>query len=126
MSTSDFLTLEEVVAIHNDLVAEFGGPHGLRDPAALESAVMRPRMGYYDSILEEASALMESLAMNHPFVDGNKRASFFATATFLRLNGLRIVCDDRETHRLFMQLLEARTFDHRQHLICLEAPAEPL
>ena len=48
---------------------------------------MRPQIGYYDNIIEEAAALMESLAMNHPFVDGNKRVAFFATDTFLRMNG---------------------------------------
>ena len=52
---------------------------GLRDMGALASAVMRPQIGYYDSLVEEAAAMLESLAMNHPFVDGNKRTAFYAT-----------------------------------------------
>ena len=65
----DFPTIEEVVAIHDEAVYEFGGSLGLRDMGALASAVMRPQIGYYDTLIEEAAALMESLAMNHPFID---------------------------------------------------------
>ena len=77
---------------------------------ALESAILRPQMGYYDGIIEEAAAMMESLAMNHPFVDGNKRVAFFATAAFLRLNGWFIDCDSREAYDFFMQLFETNSF----------------
>ena len=48
---------------------------------------MRPQIGYYDGFIEEAAALLESLAMNHPFVDGNKRVAFAVTEVFLRMNG---------------------------------------
>lgn len=109
-----YLTIEEVIAIHSDLIEQFGGPTGLRDTAALESAVARPQMGYYDGIVEQASALMESLAMNHPFVDGNKRVAFFATATFLRLNGWFIDCNSREAHAFFMHLFDTGTFRFAQ------------
>ena len=115
MTTSNFLTAEEVTAIHDDLIIRFGGPHGLRDKAALESAVLRPRTGYYDGAIDQAAALMESLTMNHPFLDGNKRVGFFAAATLLRLNGLRIECDSRETHRHLMRLFDDHTF-RRTHL----------
>ena len=77
----------EAIAIHDALIGEFGGTPGIRDEGALASAIMRPQLGYYDSLVEEAAALMESLANNHPFVDGNKRAAFFVTDAFLRLNG---------------------------------------
>ncbi len=69
---SDFLTVDELLTIHYKLIEEFGGSHGLIDIGALESALMRPQTGYYQNIIEEAAAFMESLAMNHPFVDGNK------------------------------------------------------
>ena len=105
-----FLTIEEVLAIHDHQIREFGGEPGLRDFGALESALMRPQIGYYNSIIEEASAMMESLAMNHPFVDGNKRVAFFATDTFLRLNGYHIDCDSLEAHRHFMALFDANSF----------------
>ena len=87
-----YLTKEEVLAIHESSINEFGGLHGLRDENSLESAIMRPKSGYYKNIKEEASALMESGAINHSFVDGNKRISFFATDVFLRLNGYYINC----------------------------------
>ena len=90
--------MEEVIAIHDDLISEFGGAMGLRDLGALESALIRPQMGYYDGLIAEAAALMESLAVNHPFTDGNKRTALGATDTFLRLNGSFIDCDSRETY----------------------------
>ena len=79
---SDFLKLDELLAIHYGLIEEFGGSHGLRDIGVLESALMRPQIGYYQVIIEEAAALMGSLVMNHPFIDGNKRIAFFATDAF--------------------------------------------
>ena len=94
--TRGFPTVEEVVAIHADQIAQFGGAVGLRDMGALESALLRPQMGYYDGPIEEAAALIESLAMNYPFVDGNKRVAFFTTDAFLRMNGTFIDCDSQD------------------------------
>ena len=88
------LTVEEVLAIHQRLLDRFGGPPGVRDLGLLESALYRPRTGYYRDLAEIATALFESLLMNHPFIDGNKRVAFFATDVFLRLNGwkLQVIC----------------------------------
>ena len=105
-----FPTIEEVVAIHEIAVREFGGPQGLRDPGALESALLRPQLGYYNDLIEEAAALMESLAMNHPFVDGNKRTAFYTTDAFLRMNGRFIDCDNQEAYEFFMHLFETHSF----------------
>ena len=74
--TSLFPSFEEVIAIHDDLVEQFGGSMGLRDMGALESALLRPQMGYYDGLMEEAAAMMESLTMNHPLC-GRQQASGF-------------------------------------------------
>lgn len=106
-----FLTLEELLVMHQHLIDEFGGSHGLRDQNALEAAAMRPQTGYYKNIFEEAAALMESLAMNHPFIDGNKRMAFFAADTFLRMNGYYIDCDDQEAYNYFMSLFESSSFE---------------
>ncbi len=84
--------------MHRQLIVEFGGAHGVRDPGSLESAVYRPQIGYYASLTEEASALMESLANNHAFIDGNKRICFAATDTFLRLNGFYLKVESEPTH----------------------------
>jgi len=85
-----FLTLEEVLEIHATLIEKFGGPEGVRDMGLLESALYRPRTGYYGDLIEMAAALFESLFMNHPFIDGNKRVAFFAADVFLRINSATI------------------------------------
>ena len=82
-----FLSVDEVLAIHERMIAEFGGPSGVRDLGLLESALYRPRSGYYDDLMAMAAAMFDSLLMNHPFLDGNKRVAFFATDVFLRING---------------------------------------
>ncbi len=92
-------TTEEVLHLHRLLVARFGGTGGVRDVGLLESALYRPRSGYYESLAEQSAALLQSLATNHPFVDGNKRVAFATTAIFLLMNGFRLQCtaDDGET-----------------------------
>jgi death-on-curing protein len=67
---TDFLTLADVLAIHDDQIERYGGSHGLRDAGLLEAALFRPQTGYYDGLIEESAALWESLAQNHPFIDG--------------------------------------------------------
>ena len=122
----EFPTIEEVIAIHDVAIHEFGGSLGLRDAGALDSALMRPQLGYYNDITEEAAALMESLAMNHPFVDGNKRTAFYATDTFLRKNGHFIDCDNDEAYEFFMQLFETNSFRFAQLHAWLEQHVKPL
>ena len=108
--THDFPTIQEVIVLHDVLINTFGGAPGIRDEGALASALMRPQLGYYDGLIDQAAALMESLANNHPFLDGNKRAAFFVTDTFLRLNGHFIDCDDDEAYAFIVGNLEAGTF----------------
>ena len=100
------LSLDEVVAIHQRLIETFGGAPGVRDLGLLESALFRPRTGYYADIAEMAAALFESLLMNHPFVDGNKRVAFFATDVFLRLNGWKLRVEPQEAHTFLITLLD--------------------
>jgi death-on-curing protein len=87
MAERVYLTVGEVLEIHLQQIEDYGGAHGLRDKGLLESAVFRPQIGYYNTIAEEAAALMEWLAINHPFLDGNKRVAFAAAHTFLLVNG---------------------------------------
>lgn len=91
-------TLEEALFLHRRLLEDFGGSDGVRDLGLLESALARPRSGYYRTIYEQAAALMQSLVGNHAFVDGNKRLGFALTAVFLLMNGyhLRVSADDGE------------------------------
>lgn len=83
-------TLEEALFLHQELIKRHGGSFGVRDLGLLESALARPRSGYYDTLSAQAAALIQSLALNHPFVDGNKRLAFALTATFLHMNGFEI------------------------------------
>ena len=124
--TRRYPTVEEVLAIHADQIDQFGGSMGLRDMGALESALFRPQMGYYEGLIEEAAALMESLAMNHPFVDGNKRVAFFTTDSFLRMNGSFIDCDSQVAYDHFIHLFETNSFRFAQLHSWLEEHVKPL
>jgi death-on-curing protein len=94
---TDYLTPAEILAIHDDQLERYGGAAGVRDRGLLESALYRPQTGYYGDVIEEAAALWESLAQNHPLVDGNKRTAFAATYTFLAINGHRLTADAEAT-----------------------------
>lgn len=103
------LTLVELLAIHEELLDEFGGAAGVRDLGALEAALFRPQTGYYRDVVHEAAALFESLILNHPFVDGNKRVAFAAADVFLRLNGRVALFDDDETYEFIIGWLSTRS-----------------
>jgi death-on-curing protein len=103
---TSYPTLDEVIAVHAQLIARFGGSLGIRDRGALESALARPRSGYYNDIIQEAAALWESLSQNHPFVDGNKRVAVTVTAAFLKVNGYRLEFDDIEAFSFLVALYE--------------------
>jgi death-on-curing protein len=115
-SRTQFLSVDEVLAIHERLVAVFGGPRGVRDPGLLESALFRPQTGYYGDLAEMAAALFESLLMSHPFVDGNERVAFFATDVFLRLNGWKLRVEADAAHKFLIRLLDGGTCDY-DHLL---------
>jgi len=85
-----FPTLQEILELHEQLILRFGGMAGMRDMGLLESALIRPQTGYYDTLSLQAAALLQSLCQNHCFVDGNKRVAFAGTAIFLRMNGYRL------------------------------------
>jgi death-on-curing protein len=109
---TDYLTIIEVLAIHHDQIKRYGGADGVRDFGLLEAALYRPQTGYYEDVIEEAAALWESLAMNHPFVDGNKRVAVAAMITFLAINGYAIKPDSREIYRFIIENLEGRSFSY--------------
>ncbi len=108
-----FLSVDEVLAIHERLIERFGGSAGIRDQGLLESALYRPQTGYYNDLASMAAALFESLLLNHAFIDGNKRVAFFATDVFLRLNGCKLSVDNIETHQFLIGNLEAGTCNYQ-------------
>lgn len=122
----EFPSIAEIAALHDTLIAEFGGSPGIRDEGALISALLRPQLGFYDGLIEQAAALLESLANNHPFVDGNKRVSFAATDVFLRSNGAFINCESDATYEHFIQLFESNSFRFDQIATWLNEHVEQL
>src|SRR5688572_20024740 len=105
-----YLTLDEALAIHSVLIETFGGAAGVRDAGLIESALLRPQTGYYSDLIEEAAALWESLAMNHGFVDGNKRVAYACLELFLGMNGVDVAASNDELERFIYGHLEAGTF----------------
>jgi death-on-curing protein len=106
-----YITAAEAVEIHRAMIDAHGGSHGIRDIGALESALFRPQSGYYEDIIAEACALLESLAVNHPFVDGNKRVAFAAMEIFLLINGWCVNATQQQIHRLLMRLFKTGKFE---------------
>ena len=105
-----YVTLDEAVHIHELLIKAFGGASGVRDLGLIESALLRPQTGYYADLIEEAAALWESLAMNHGFVDGNKRVAYACLEMFLQLNGADVAASNDEVRTFIYANLEAGTF----------------
>jgi death-on-curing protein len=119
-------TVAETIEAHRLLIEEFGGHHGLRDPGLLESAVLRPQNGYYNDLFEEASALMESLATNQAFLDGNKRISFLMTDVLLRLNGYFLDVEALSAHAFITEALERNEFRFPLIRTWIASVAKPL
>ena len=108
-----YLTASEVLVMHSLLIRQFGGSDGVRDVGLLEAALFRPQTGYYSDIIEEAAALLESLAVNHPFVDGNKRVAFAVTDVFLRINGYEINSTSQKIYSELVRLFDAKELDFK-------------
>ena len=121
----DYLTVADVLGMHMVLMQRYGGVLGLRDPGALEAALFRPQTGYYEDIVAQAAALLESLAINHPFLEGNKRVAFAAADVFLRINGWRLHRAPMQIHDELIQMFESGTFDFAHLEPWLRGFAEP-
>lgn len=101
------IDIQEVIDIHNTLIASFGGSNGIRDYNLLVSVINRPSAGigdseFYPSIHEKAGALIESIVNNHPFVDGNKRTGYVMMRLFLLRNGYDIEASQDEKYDFVM------------------------
>ena len=93
---TDYLTMPEVLWVHADQIARYGGRPGVRGPGHLEAALFRPKTGHYVDLIEEAAALWESLAQYHPFSDGNGRTAIAFSYACLCLK-LAALLPGRET-----------------------------
>jgi death on curing protein len=113
---TEYVSTADALFFHQQLIQRYGGASGVRDLGALESALHRPQTGYYDTLVEEAAALLESLVQNHPFVDGNKRVAFAVVDVFLRINGYTISADSKSIYDHIVGLLESQSFN-MEHLV---------
>jgi death-on-curing protein len=105
-----YLTLEDVLYLHEEQLRLYGGASGVRDQGLILSALLRPQTGYYNDLIEEAAALWESLAMNHGFVDGNERVAFASLVVFLEANGRGLTAEPDDVIVFIYRHLEAGTF----------------
>lgn len=114
------LSHSQVLILHEQLIRQYGGSHGLRDGGLLDSALQRPFQTFggidlYPSILEKAARLAYSLVTNHPFVDGNKRIGAHAMIMFLYLNGVDLSFTQKELIDLFLSLAAGNTDANELH-----------
>jgi len=102
-----FLTLEEVIEIHREMIERYGGSAGIRDIGLLQSAVAMPQASFggqflHADLFERAAAYLFHIVQNHPFVDGNKRVGAMAAFTFLKLNGLTLTAPDTDFENVIL------------------------
>ncbi len=108
------LDIKEVLSIHERLIQEFGGASGLKDIGLLESAISRPYQTFdgnelYDSVEEKASAILESILINHPFVDGNKRTGYTLYRLLLLSANVDIDATEDERYDFVISVAEGKT-----------------
>jgi death-on-curing protein len=107
---TEYVTTADALFFHQQLIRRYGGAAGIRDAGALESALHRPKTGYYDTIVEEAAALLESLVQIHPFVGGNQCVALAVVDVFLRINGHAVTGESSRLSESFIELLEKQRF----------------
>jgi death on curing protein len=108
-----FLTLTEVLVIHEDRIHKHGGSSGVRDVQLLQSAMGNVEATFggeylHQSLFEMAAAYLYGICRNHPFLDGNKRTALACGLAFLRFNGLRLRAAEDELYDLVIGVAEGR------------------
>jgi len=119
-------TVAEAIEMHRELINEFGGLHGIRNREALEAAIFRPQIGYYNSVTEEAAALMESLVNNNASIDGNKRVGFAVADTFLRANNFYLEVEPIAAYNFVVEAMSKGEFRFGQIQAWISAHIQPL
>ena len=107
----EFLSLGEIIEIHSDQIARYGGSSGIRDLGLLESAAAMPQTMYggkflHTDLFEMASAYLFHLVQNHTFIDGNKRVGAVAADVFLQLNGLQLTASEDDYEQLVLSVAQ--------------------
>ena len=107
------ISVKEAEEIHKLLINRFGGSHGIRDLNGLESALTRPFQTFenkelYPTVILKAAALLESLLVNHPFIDGNKRLGYTLLRLFLLLNGMDINATQKDRYEFVVSVASGK------------------
>ncbi len=108
-----FLSLDEVVEIHRDMIERYGGRAGIRDMGLLQSAVAVPQASFggkylHSDLFEMAAAYLFHLVQNHPFLDGNKRTGAVAAFIFLKLNGWTLTAPDTDFEPIVLGVAQGK------------------
>ena len=108
-----FLSLDEIIEIHNDQILRYGGHNGIRDLELLKSSISMPAAGYIEEyfhtdVYEMAAAYLYHLILNHPFIDGNKRTGVVSALVFLFLNGIELFADEDKLGNMVISVAEGK------------------
>jgi death-on-curing protein len=108
-----FLTLGEILEIHQDQINRYGGASGIRDIGLLQSAIAMPSASFggqflHSDLFEMAAAYLFHISQNHPFVDGNKRTGAVAAIVFLALNDIELDADEDAFEKIVLQVAEGK------------------
>jgi len=108
-----YLSARDILVMHALVIDKTGGSHGVRDVGLLVSAAERPKAMFgrkylYKTVFEKAAALLESIAMNHAFVDGNKRTALISTARFLDMNGYTFTATNKHAATFVLKIVRRR------------------
>lgn len=107
------ITVEQTLAIHKELIELYGGTDGVRDQNGLESALIRPfdgfgELDYYPTTEEKAAAILQSVLLNHPFVDGNKRTGFYLMLAVLDIGGKTLEVEGQVRYDFVIQVASGK------------------
>ena len=126
MKLTQYLTVKEVLDLHDRTITKHGGSLGVRDMGLIESALYRAQSGYYNTLAEQASALLQSFCMNHPFVDGNKRVALLVSVVFLKMNGFNIAVSNQDFVKFIIEDVISKKADIQQLAKWFEARIEKI
>ena len=103
------ITIKIILRLHDLSIITYGGSQGIRDQGLMESAIARPYQTFsgedlYPTVFEKAAAITESIIINHPFIDGNKRTGLLAMLVILELGSLKITASNDATYNFTIQI----------------------
>ena len=103
------ISIDDILILHERSIIDYGGMKGIRDPGMLESAIARPFQIFsgnelYPEAIQKAAALAESLIINHPFMDGNKRTGALTMIAFLNHAGYKLAASSDNLHQMIISI----------------------